>query len=251
MSSPNLIGQPFIELLTVESTNNYAMGLARAGMAQHGTVVFTHDQTKGKGQRTKEWVSQKEQNIAMSVVIEPDKLQVSEAFLLSMMAAVAVDDFFRSYVAEEIKIKWPNDIYWRDRKAAGILIENLWQGNEWKFAVVGIGINVNQTDFGELGSKAVSLKQITGRDFETVILAKELCKIVEENYELLISDSSSIADCYKSHLYKVDERVKLKKDNRVFEAVFTDVNNKGQMIVQHAMEEKFSVGEVEWIINGG
>lgn len=251
MSSPNLIGQPFIELPTVESTNNYAMGLARAGMAQHGTVVFTHDQTKGKGQRAKEWVSQKEQNIAMSVVIQPDKLKVSEAFLLSMMVAVAVNEFFRSYVAEEIKIKWPNDIYWRDRKAAGILIENVWQGNEWKFAVIGIGINVNQTDFGELGSKAVSLKQITGKDFETVILARELCKILEEKYELLNSVASSIVDCYKSRLYKLNERVKLKKDNRVFEAEFKEVNNNGQMIVQHAMEEKFSVGEVEWIINGG
>src|SRR5690242_6119133 len=115
------------------------MGLVRAGMAQHGTVVFTHDQTKGKGQRDKLWVSQKGRNVAMSVVIEPN-LPAPELFLLSMMTAVGVCDLFRSYVHEGIKIKWPNDIYWCDRKAAGILIENLWQGSEWKSAVVGIGI---------------------------------------------------------------------------------------------------------------
>ena len=147
MSSPNVIGEPFIELLTVESTNNYAMGLARAGMAQHGMVVFTHEQTKGKGQRAKEWLSQTGQNIAMSIIIEPSKLKVSGIFLLSMMTAVALQEFFGNFVADETKIKWPNDIFWRDRKAAGILIENLWQGSEWKFTVIGIGINVNQTDF--------------------------------------------------------------------------------------------------------
>lgn len=250
MSSPNLIGQPFIELLTVESTNNYAMGLARAGMAQHGTVVFTHDQTRGKGQRNKEWLSRKGQNIAMSVIIEPQNLEVSELFSLSMMTANAVQEFFEKLVKEEVTIKWPNDIYWRDRKAAGILIENLWQGNEWKFAVVGIGINVNQTDFGELGTKAVSLKQIAGQHFEPVVLAKNLCEIIEEKYRLLLSNHFLMVDQYKKHLYKINRKVTLKKDNRVFEAEFKDVNSSGQMVVQHALEEKFNVGEVEWLISG-
>jgi BirA family biotin operon repressor/biotin-[acetyl-CoA-carboxylase] ligase len=251
LSSPNLIGQPFIELLTVESTNNYAMGLARAGMAQHGLVVFTHEQTKGKGQRTKEWVSQRGQNIAMSVVIEPVNPQVSELFLLSMMAAVSVQKLLENYISDEIKIKWPNDIYWCDRKAAGILIENVWQGSEWKFAVIGIGINVNQTEFGELGLKAVSLKQITGKNFDPVVVAKKLGEILEEKYQLLLAYPSLILEEYKSHLYKLKEKIKLKKDNRVFDAEFKDVNNNGQMVVQHAAEEKFDVGEVEWIINGG
>lgn len=226
------------------------MGLARAAMAQHGAVVFTHEQTKGKGQRSKEWVSEKDMNIALSILIEPKNLKVSELFLLSMMVAVGVRQFFLNH-AEEIEIKWPNDIYWRDRKAAGILIENVWQGNEWKFAVIGIGINVNQTDFGKLNSKAISLKGITGKHFEPVILAKELCKNLGDKYQLLISDPSQIIQQYKAHLYKLNEQVKLKKDNRVFEATFTDVTVNGQMVVHHAIEEKFDVGEVEWLINGG
>jgi len=251
LSSPNPIGQPFIELLSVESTNNYAMGLARAGMAQHGTAVFTHEQTKGKGQRSKEWVSQKDMNLAMSVLVEPKNLVVSELFLLSMMAAVGVRQLFLGYMEEGIKIKWPNDIYWRDRKAAGILIENVWQGSEWKFAVVGIGININQTDFGTLNSKAVSLKEITGKHFEPVLLAKELCKILDGKYDLLTSDPSQIIQQYKTHLYKLNEQVRLKKGSRVFEATFTDVSPNGQMVAHHAIEEKFDVGEVEWLINGG
>jgi BirA family transcriptional regulator, biotin operon repressor / biotin---[acetyl-CoA-carboxylase] ligase len=250
LPSPNPVGQPFIELLSVESTNNYAMGLARAGMAQHGTVVFTHEQTKGKGQRSKEWLSQKGKNIAMSLLIKPESLYVSELFLLSMMVAVAVQDFFLRYAENDIKIKWPNDIYWRDRKAAGILIENLWQGSEWKLAVAGIGININQTDFGKLNPKAVSLKEITGKYFEPVRLAKEVCRILEEKCQLLITDPSQIMQQYKAHLYKLNNQVKLKKDNRVFEATFTDVTINGQMVAHHVIEEKFDVGEVEWLING-
>jgi BirA family biotin operon repressor/biotin-[acetyl-CoA-carboxylase] ligase len=250
LPSLNPIGKPFIELLSVESTNNYAMGLARAGMAQHGTTVFTHDQTRGRGQRTKEWLSQKDQNIAMSVIIEARRFDPSHLFILSMAVAVAVREFLSEHIKEEIKIKWPNDIYWRDRKAAGILIENLWQGSEWRFAILGIGINVNQTDFGELGVKAVSLKQITGEGFNPVTLAKQLCEVLDGKYNLMVLDPLLIVDQYKLNLYKLNEQIRLKKDNRVFEGRFKDVTIKGQMVVEHAIEEKFDVGEVEWIING-
>jgi BirA family transcriptional regulator, biotin operon repressor / biotin---[acetyl-CoA-carboxylase] ligase len=245
----NPIGQPFIELLTVESTNNYAMGLARAAMAQHGTAVFTHEQTKGKGQRMKEWVSSKRLNLALSVMVAPTQLGRLPLFSLSRMAAVAARELVSDYVKNDVTIKWPNDIYWRDRKAAGILIENIWQGGEWHLSVLGIGLNVNQTDFGELGTRAVSLKQITGNHFEPLTLAKELCSLIEIKYQLLCSNPSAIEDQYKSHLYKLNQQVKLRKDRRVFEALFTDVNSNGQMVIHNGMEA-FNVGEVEWLING-
>jgi BirA family biotin operon repressor/biotin-[acetyl-CoA-carboxylase] ligase len=247
LSSLKPIGEPFIELLTVESTNNYAMGLVRAAMAQHGAVVFTHEQTRGKGQRNKEWVSQTGQNIAMSIVLEPDGLLSSEAFLLSMMAAVAVRELVSTYTTDNIKIKWPNDIYWRDRKAAGILIENVWQGNEWRCAVIGVGINVNQTEFGELSAKAASLKEIAGRELKPLQLAKQLCTIMEDQFQLLIANPSAIVESYTSYLYKRNQIVKLRKQNRVFEATIKDVNKNGELIVQHTVEERFTVGELEWV----
>jgi BirA family transcriptional regulator, biotin operon repressor / biotin---[acetyl-CoA-carboxylase] ligase len=247
----NPIGQPFVELLTVESTNNYAMGLARAAMAQHGTAVFTHEQTKGKGQRSKGWVSSKRQNLALSVILTPTLLRTSPLFSVSRMAAVAVNELVSNHIKTDVKIKWPNDIYWRDRKAAGILIENIWQGSEWQFAVIGIGLNVNQADFGVLGTKAVSLKQVTGKHFDSLTLAKELCNILEKKYQLLCSDPSAISAEYSANLFKLSEQVKLRKDGRVFEALFTGVNNEGQMVVQNGMEQTFNVGEVEWVINGG
>ncbi|MGZ5191549.1 MAG: biotin--[acetyl-CoA-carboxylase] ligase [Flavisolibacter sp.] len=248
MSSLNPIGIPFIELPTVDSTNNYAMGLVREAMAQHGTAVFAHEQTKGKGQRNRHWESQKNQNIALSVILEPKSFDSSTVFLLSMAIANSVYDFLQGIVIDNLTIKWPNDVYWCDRKAAGILIENLWQGNEWKFAVVGIGINVNQKDFGELQNKAVSLKQICGNEFDPLVLTKELCKQLQNDFSSWQIDKERIISTYKTRLYKLNESVKFRKKNRVFEAIVSDVSQSGQLVVQHGVEEIFDVGEVEWVI---
>lgn len=247
MSSLNPIGIPFIELPTVESTNNYAMGLVREAMAQHGTAVFAHEQTKGKGQRNRQWISNKNQNIAISLLLEPNHLNQPSLFQLSKTIAIAVNKFFHHYSSGEVRIKWPNDIYWRDRKAAGILIENVWQGNEWKFAVAGIGVNINQDDFEELNSKAVSLKQITGKEHQPLLLAQMLCDFVSTELEILLNNPLSIDDSYRQLLYKLDKPVKFRKANRIFEAVIKDVNANGQLVIEHAIEEKFNVGEVEWV----
>jgi BirA family biotin operon repressor/biotin-[acetyl-CoA-carboxylase] ligase len=166
-----------------------------------------------------------------------------------MLAAGAVLKFFNNYIGDEARVKWPNDIYWRDRKAAGILIENVWQGNEWKFAVIGIGINVNQTGFGELGTKAVSIKQITGKEFMPVELARELCTGFQRSLEQFLTNPGIMVNHYKSNLYKLGETVRLKKENRIFDASIKDVNVEGQLVVQTAIEEKYDVGEVEWLIN--
>ena len=243
----NPIGTPFIELPTVESTNNYAMGLVHEGMAQHGMAVFAHEQTRGKGQREKTWISDAGKNIALSVVIAPQTLAPSEPFLLSMAVAVATAEFLSKYTVGDISIKWPNDIYWRDRKAAGILIENVWQGTNWKFAVAGIGININQAEFGELDNKAVSLKQITGRECRPVELARLLCDQLEIQYMRLLDKKEDIIRDYRSRLYQLNRPVRLKQGNRQFDAVIKDVTTRGELLVFHQAEELFQVGEVEWM----
>lgn len=241
------IGNPFIELQQVDSTNNYATALAHAGMAQPGTAVLAHHQTKGKGQRTKAWETAAGQNITLSIILQPQGLVLSEAFLLSMAVAVGVQRFFSRYVPEEVTIKWPNDLYWRDRKAGGILIENILTGAAWKYAIIGIGININQTDFGELGLRATSLKQITGKTHDIVALAKELCASLEAAINQLLINKQQVINDYHAVLYKRFQKVKLRKDARVFEAFIKGVSTEGELITLHAMEERFAVGEVEWV----
>jgi BirA family biotin operon repressor/biotin-[acetyl-CoA-carboxylase] ligase len=245
--STKQIGLPFIELPTVDSTNNYAMGLVHAGMAQHGTCVFAHEQTKGKGQRSKQWVSVAGQNILMSIIIEPFNLGPEQLFLLSMMTAIGVHQFYSRYAGDDTCIKWPNDIYWRDRKAGGILIENNFQGSEWKYAVIGIGLNINQTDFEGLPIKAVSLKQVTGKSFHMSGMTQELISILIGTFEELLNNPSEIVNRYHQYLYKIHQTVKLKKGPRIFDAYIKGVTEDGRLVTETSMEELFSVGEVEWV----
>lgn len=263
----NPIGWPFLELQSIDSTNKYAMGLIHGAHlpdgqheVQHGMAIFGHDQTAGKGQRGKNWASEKGQNIALSIVLNPYPLSIPEQFRLSVFAAVSVFKFFSKYAGDETKIKWPNDIYWRDRKAGGILIENIigsrksgvrnQESGEWKWTVIGIGININQTSFPSDLPNPVSLKQITGKNFQPVELAKELCSILEKNYPLLFDEKfETLFKEYQNHLYKKDEKIKLKKGSRVFEATIKGVSETGQLITQHSVEERFEFGEVEWLIN--
>ena len=282
----NPIGKPFIELESIDSTNKYAMGLIHEhhltegqGEPQHGMAIFTHEQTAGKGQREKKWMSQKRSNIALSILLNPVHLRVSDQFKLSVCVAVSVHKFFSSYAGIETKIKWPNDLYWRDRKAGGVLIENVVGSSEsaisqqsavssrqsethnslpdsyrdtthnWKWAVVGIGININQTIFPPDLPNPVSLKQITGKSYSPLELAKEFCNILDKNYRFLIEEKFEfLFNDYQAHLYKKEERVKLKQGNRVFETTIKAVSETGQLITQHSIEERFEFGEVEWVI---
>ena len=249
----NPIGGSFIELQSVDSTNNYARRLVHEGVAEHGMVIFAHEQIAGKGQRSKTWLSEKGANIIMTVICKPNPLKVSDQFQLSMMTAVTAQNFLAEYTEESVYIKWPNDLYYKDRKAGGILIESVIGQQSavsaWQWAIIGIGININQTTFPSELPNPVSLKQITGKDFDTVLLAKELCNCLEKYFQQLITGNfESIFSQYNSCLYKKDKKVKLKKGNRVFEVTIKNVSPSGKLIVQHGIEEELDFGDVEWVI---
>jgi BirA family transcriptional regulator, biotin operon repressor / biotin---[acetyl-CoA-carboxylase] ligase len=242
------IGSPFIELRSVESTNNYAMALVHDRVAQHGTCVFAHEQTKGKGQRQNTWISAPDQNITMSIIVAPYELAPSQQFSLSMAAVLGVYHFFNHYALSEVSVKWPNDLYWRDRKAGGILIENSMQGNAWQWSVIGIGLNINQTDFKQLNNRAVSLKQITGKTFNTIELAKELAGYVQRSMEVLVRNEKEIRKQYRAVLYKLNESVHFRQGSRSFTGTVADVTPTGELVVQSPLDERFGIGEVEWIV---
>jgi BirA family biotin operon repressor/biotin-[acetyl-CoA-carboxylase] ligase len=248
------LGTPFIELPSVDSTNNYALGQIHANMAQPGTCYFAHEQTSGKGQRGKSWATERGTNIVLSIVIKPDFLQPFQQFQLSACVAVGARQFFSEYDKDSLKIKWPNDIYWRDQKLGGILIENMirsyeQKGGSWDWAVVGIGVNINQTNFAAQLKNPVSLKQITGTSFNQIELAKKLCISIDGFYKRLVNkETNAILEMYNQFLYKKGEMVKLKKGTRIFSGMIKNVTPTGQLIVQHSVEEQFDFGEIEWLI---
>lgn len=243
------IGQPFMELAVVESTNIYAMNLLQANLAGHGTAVFAHQQTAGKGQRGKRWTGEPGLNIALSVLVDCSSFTITRQFPLSSMAALACHDFFSGYAGDETRIKWPNDLYWRDRKAGGILIENLIRGNKWQGAVVGIGININQVVFSDLLKNPVSLKQITGKTFLPLQLAKELCGCIEKRWQQLKNgDEAGLREAYNGYLYKRGEQVRFKSGNIAFQGFVEEVMENGDLRISGSSRDRFRFGELEWVI---
>jgi BirA family biotin operon repressor/biotin-[acetyl-CoA-carboxylase] ligase len=247
------IGHPFIQLDEIDSTNNYAFARLQANMAEHGTVIFARKQTAGKGQRGKVWNSEPGANIILSVILDTSFLSTVQQFPLSIAVALAVHDFFSKYAGDESKIKWPNDIYWRDRKAGGILIENsitsqLSGIGSWRWAIAGIGININQTLFPKQLTNPVSLKQITGKDFKVEDLAKELCNCLEYRYgQLKKRKTKELLQQYNEHLYKLHQTVRLKKGNAAFNCNIEGVNRHGELLVNGTGKDSFIFGEVKWI----
>ena len=239
----------FTILDTVDSTNNYAMAKVRAGLAKHGNAWFSYIQTAGNGQRGNTWQTSESVNIALSVVFEIQILNSAQQFQLSVAVALGCYDFFNKYAGDETAIKWPNDIYWRDRKAGGVLIENVFHGKGWKYAVVGIGININQSVFDNNLKNPVSLKQITGKTFNVVELAKELHQIILKRYDQLKNEPFTILfKEYSQHLFGLNQLVKLKKDNSIFETTIKGVSEHGQLITQDTTERFFNFGEISWVL---
>lgn len=246
------IGTPFTHLNRINSTNIYAMEQLQAKMAEHGAAFFADLQTHGKGQMGKKWESESGQNLLLSVILNVSPLNIGQQFALSASTALACFDLLSHYIPSDLSIKWPNDLYWRDRKAGGILIDNQISGGIWTNAIAGIGININQTHFKEADKKAVSLKQILGLEMDPILLAKELCECLNKRFQQLVEHGGieKVLTEYNAVLYKKGQLVKLKTGNITALYTINEVNLKGALLARAAIEQEFLHGSVEWIVEG-
>lgn len=247
-----MIGTPLIELNEVDSTNNFAINLINQGIALEGTAILSHFQLKGKGQRRKIWNAEKDSSILLSVILSPNFMHPQTPFALICSLSLGVWDFFQELAGPEFRIKWPNDLYWRDRKAAGILIENkISSGGSWTWSVAGIGINVNQEKFPEDIKNPVSIRQITGRQHDIKALTAILLKCLDKRYEELrngkIKEQLAL---YNDHLYCIGRKVQLMKtkNKEIINCLIKGVNEKGALEVSGCRESFFSFEEISWII---
>ena len=241
------LGEPFIELLQVDSTNNYALRLVKSGLSVNGSAIFAREQINGRGQMGKVWQTNANENIIMSIIIDISTIHLQNQFGLLAMAALGCYDFFTKYTIEKTAIKWSNDLYWNDKKAGGILIETITHQRK-RYAIIGIGININQTKFDEHLPNPISLKQITGKDFEIVELAKEVCICVDKWYQVLQNDDRELLlETYNKYLYKKNETGTLKKGNIKFNGTIKGVNEFGELLVYNGFEQNFKFGEVSFV----
>ena len=256
--TPKLIlGEPLIELLSIDSTNIYATAQIKEGLALSGSCYRANFQTHGKGQMAKSWGSEAGQNLLCSYILSikrlkedgfiPNNWNVQQQFGLSVAIALGLTDYFSKVAGFDTKIKWPNDLYWHDRKAGGILIENLIRGAEWNWAIIGIGVNINQTQFAPDVPNPVSLKQITGKDW---VINEQLQSLsaaltVRVN-EWLGGGFEKMLVAYNKRLYKKGSIVKFKHNNISFSGKVIGVNEQGQLIVEHGIEQAYNFGEIVW-----
>ncbi|MBV8254942.1 MAG: biotin--[acetyl-CoA-carboxylase] ligase [Chitinophaga sp.] len=247
-----MIGHPFYILEKVDSTNNYAMAQVNSGDVTSGTAWFTGNQTAGKGTRGKKWLAAPGDISALTIALQPATLPLSRQFMLSIAVALGAHDFFSSHAGDETAIKWPNDIYWRDRKAGGILIENVIRGTIWQYAIIGIGINLNQGKFPEELKNAVSLRQITGKTWDGPSLAKELCQFLDKRIQQLTpAHYDQFLQEYKSKLFRmnVPAPYRNRSDESIFEGTIKDILPSGLLVMDTGDGLKeFGFGEIEFIL---
>src|SRR6201996_2639796 len=159
------VGQNLLTLKEVDSTNNFLKNLAsNSKPLPEGTVIMAENQYAGRGQQQNTWHAEPGKNLTFSLLLNPIFLPVSQQFDLTRAISISVFDTLRPLLGDALKIKWPNDVYYGDKKLGGMLIENILSGNTIKHAIVGIGLNVNQEKFPETAVNATSVKQILQRD---------------------------------------------------------------------------------------
>jgi BirA family biotin operon repressor/biotin-[acetyl-CoA-carboxylase] ligase len=232
---------------SVDSTNNYAMALIQGGKSIDGNAVFAMEQTNGKGRRGRQWESNKGDNIILSISLQMQWLPVSQQFQLSVAIALGCFDLVSKYAPKKASIKWPNDIFLNDTKAGGILIENTIKGTLWQWAVAGIGLNINQTNFESTGINATSLSMVTKRTYSILQLAEELYEVALKRInELKSGYFLSMLETYNKHLFAKNRIVLLKKENEIFETKILRVSDTGQLITHDKTERKFNFDEVEF-----
>ena len=226
------LGNNYIFFDTLPSTNTYAQTLLRTEDVPEGTVIRAAYQTSGRGQMGNSWESDRGKNLLFSVILMPDRIEPSSQFLISMSVSLAVTDFLGKYVSD-CMIKWPNDIYIRGDKIAGILIENSLMNDIIATSVAGIGINLNQKDFPADVPSATSLANITGKEYDTDECYKDLISDLDRHYSKLRQENAEIIrKNYLSRCYKLNEWNLFTDKNGKFEGRIVDVRTDGPAVIE-------------------
>lgn len=236
---------------TIDSTNNYAMRRIDDGMAQHGEVIRADHQSRGKGQRGKTWENDAG-NVMMSLILRP-VIAPEHQFMLSAAIACTIAKYLQTLSAQwQVAIKWPNDIYINDKKTCGILIENVFRGMHWAYAVAGIGLNVNQSTFPDELTQATSMAAASGTRFDLMEVITDIRSgILNRLQQLEPALYPALLAEYNSLLYRRNRETRFRERNgtRVFEAYVQEVNGEGQLVLlSHKGIEQYNFGTLDWIL---
>lgn len=239
-----------IHLAETSSTNTYIKGIEDKADLADGTIFYTNFQTGGRGQRGNSWESEQGKNLLFSLIIHPFHIHPTEHFIISQTIAIAVAETLTKHVAE-IAIKWPNDIYYQDKKIAGILIENELQDETIVNSVIGVGININQLEFHSNAPNPISLAQITDQNYDLIAILKEIQKNFLYLYANSIDPNNTIRDTYKDLLYrKKGYHTYRTPDGEIFDAKIKDIQKDGLLVLELEDKtiKKFAFKEISHVL---
>lgn len=243
---------PFIDirLESTRSTSLYLRELADKEEVKEFTLIRAEYQTAGRGQRGNSWEAAEGKNLLFSFLVRPSFLLARNQFLLSQITSLAIKEELDNY-AEGFSIKWPNDIYWKDKKICGMLIENDLSGMYITQSIAGIGVNINQEQFTSPAPNPISLKQITGNEYDKEeILGNILNRYYSYYADLQNGNTGHIIEKYGNALFRKKEIHPYMDANGKFQAEIIGVEPDGQLILkdEDGKERKFMFKEVQYII---
>ncbi len=252
LPSYNIIGKNRLHFETIDSTNDFALELVSKTNPIEGTVVTSDFQSLGKGQYGRVWHGMAHQNIAASIILYPTFLLPSEQFYLSKAIALGVKTFVEKKGIANVSIKWPNDIYIDNKKTAGILIQNILTGSNYKVAIAGIGINVLQTDFDPQITNPTSMI-LNGLSENSTLddLYESLFLELEIYYQLLKNRNfTKIDELYNGALWNKNHIVVYEQDGQRKSAKLLNVGDDGKLEMEDEMGKKmkFHHGEIKILV---
>ena len=236
-----------IHLRETDSTNRYLRELPDDGADM--TVVYADFQTAGKGQGSNSWESQPGQNLLMSVRVRPTMVPPTQQFILSEAGALALGRVLSTY-ADDITLKWPNDIYWRDRKMSGTLIETAVGSHGLRRCIYGIGLNVNQQVFVSDAPNPVSLRQATGLELDVEQVMLQVLDALEEELAIVVSGRfDDIRRRYHQALYRRTGLHAYRDGEGTFMAELVAVEDDGHLVLrdEQGRQRRYAFKEVAFV----
>jgi len=235
------VGQNLITLKEVDSTNTFLKNtLSNSKPLPEGTVIMAESQFAGRGQQQNRWNSEPGKNLTFSLLVNPTFLAIANQFDLNRIVSLGIHNALEPHLGEKLKIKWPNDIYYGDKKLGGILIENILQGSTIKHTIIGVGLNVNQDIFPDWVPNPTSIKLILQADYDLKGLLSEICNNIEALYlQLKAGQTQKLRDAYLDNIYWLNEFHSFKADGRVFDGTIKNVKTSGLLVVNNSFDTEF------------
>lgn len=236
-----------------DSTSNYLSRMLSGEDLPDGFAVIAKYQTAGRGQIGHCWKSEYDKNLLFSLLLHPTFIHIADQFYLMRAVAVAIVEILRNgFRTDSFVIKWPNDIYYNDRKLCGFIVDNLLMGDQITHSIVGVGMNVNQTNFDLDLPNPISFANIIGRDIDKYLLFEDLKSAILREYQLLKDDDNNFENLnnrYLEMIYKFGEWSKYSDSNGEFVGRIIDIEPTGRVVIQQKGGDfgKYYIGEVEYI----